>query len=555
MVLYPFVLVNMQSIDKYQLIDHALMKEHVFNNAPKHWLTYIDAFILNVLTNKLIQHQIDRTFFIRYTINLFKKIHQKKYFFPSCIGVKNINYTCDISMKTFLIAEPGISVKGRLQSNELKLSSSYSITEIIGSIHFYGAFQEANLQVTFTLIFKLDKHLSMNFTFHHIHIPTTFSCDKDNVEFKNIRNLVKICGLYSKFPYIPPGRKFNMIINKTWAETYVDVYFSYSVIDIGRIFTSVELQSMLFNSPKYSLLFNITSTEITKQWIKTNHTHFLVLSPSDIPIEFNFYDGPGILSPKIKPSNWDLIITSSFQCLMVMEYKIFNFPYKTGTFFKVAMETSRLNKIFQKHFLKSKNRIIISSSSINCSTSTCNFFLLSNQSLFINVQVNNISSSFTESMLCDYGGIAVYSIKGNMYNKISSLCHAQSGNYSYQRIYSNSSEAWLGLYSYKEYGEFNVTLTVSTTKCPTITIDVCTINNTYVEANTCIIIQFKQLNNIINEENNLHSKVQFCGHGYLFVVPFSEYWTNKWFLYIKFRGKYCKVLSLCIYIPSQVPIN
>ena len=511
------------------------MKENVFNNAPKYWYMYINAFLYGLIRKNFTKALMDTTFFIKYIGILVNKLHEKKYYFPVC----NSNNTCYMKETGSTTTKPDIFVKERLQKEVMKLvSSSYKITEIIGNIHTHGIFLETNFRIRFKLIFQLHNHLAMNFTFQHVHIPTAYSCFSEYVMFKVSFTKFFICGLHSMFTYIPKQEDFVMWIRKHLYETYMDVYFSFSVMDKRRMFTIQTGEYTLLKNTQYTHFFALTRTVLGRKWIKVNYTHVVIVLPVSLDPIVNIYDGPGILSPILKPSKkgvFKVLISRSFQCLIVTKY----LHTRSGLSkrFK-AVYSQKENKIFKNYSLKHESFIRLSFPDSNCTTAVCIFHLITNPGLFINVKINNITSSFTESMLCDYGGIAVYSKKENISNKISSLCHVQSSTYSYQNIYSNSSRVMIALYLYKEYGEFSINLTITTTRCPLIIIDVCYIENDYAEATSCLIVQLKQLNNILSIENNLYSNLRFCEHSGLNSFPLIEDEDHRYFLHANFRGEY-----------------
>ena len=75
---------------------------------------------------------------------------------------------------------------------------------------------------------------------------------------------------------------------------------------------------------------------------------------------------------------------------------------------------------------------------------------------------------------CSFAGLSVYSFeKEESYQETSTICESFNGLYKYRPIIANSSSAIFVVYSYKEYGTFNLQLLVSATKCKLRKIHTC----------------------------------------------------------------------------------
>ena len=154
--------------------------------------------------------------------------------------------------------------------------------------------------------------------------------------------------------------------------------------------------------------------------------------------------------------------------------------------------------------------------------------------LYFNLTILNIYHQYTERMLCNYGGIAVYDVFHSKHTTISKSCYNHPGKYHYQSIYSKASTVKLVIYSYRKYGPFNVTLDVTNTRCQAFTIDVCKVSHQNMEVNSCAIIQLKQRSSKYFEENNLYSHWMFC-RVYWDTQPFKEI-SRRYTVGVKFIG-------------------
>ena len=172
----------------------------------------------------------------------------------------------------------------------------------------------------------------------------------------------------------------------------------------------------------------------------------------------------------------------------------------------------------------------------------CIIQLQTKQWLYFNITIINMHHNHPISRLCSYGEVSVYDIINGKHKDNSKLCYVHPGNYIYQSIYTNSSTAELVIYSYREYGLFNVTLDVTTTRCQVFTIDVCNIVSQGIKVNSCAIFQLKQKANQIFEEHNLYSNWMFCRSYLTLFSKASEENFN-----VKFTGKKTIIYSEIIW--------
>ena len=233
----------------------------------------------------------------------------------------------------------------------------------------------------------------------------------------------------------------------------------------------------------------------------------------------DIYDGPGTLCPKLKPvmkTDTNITyITSSFQSIIYLKS-----AYPNATTIKYVSQKN----IVSKHMSQvetSLHKLSYPMRECNNTNSVCIIKMKTKPYLYFNLTIMNIYHKYTERMLCNYGGIAVYDIFLSKHTATSKLCYNHPGKYHYQNIYSKASTAKLVIYSYRKYGHFNVTLEVTTTRCQAFTIDVCRVHHQNFEVNSCVIVRLKQRSSKYFEENNLYSDWMFC-RAYWDRQPFKE---------------------------------
>ena len=343
------------------------------------------------------------------------------------------------------------------------------------------------------------------------------------------------CGLLSNFVSVPRKPSVNLqIIVGFKGHYYVD--FSFSVTDPRRLetFVGIQKKQKLREPPKMTVYFPETAISLLRFTVKVKFFLIIIfiLSP-EIRKFINVHDGPGTLcsklSPFIKINTKVIYITSSFQSMIFLKS---GFPNSTHAKYE------SLKNIVSKHMSQTESSLHKLSYPINECYNTytvCIIEMKTKPWLYFNVTIMNIYHQYIERMLCDYGGIASYDIINARNKVISKLCYVHSGKYHYQNIYSNSSTAQLVIYSYKEYGPFNVTLHVTTTRCQAFTIDVCNLVNWNIEVSVCPIFQLKQMESQYLEQNNLYSDWMF-GKALWILEPYNKI-KRQYHMSVEFTGK------------------
>ena len=533
-------LIYVRSILRETIIDHNILKDHAFINAPKYWFHYIRQFLYNVISKHSYSiYSKDTHSFLKLAKQLLKKSKQINSLVPNC---DDFFVSGKCSMKE---PRPGVQIEYTVanriyQSSEHGLiSSSEEIIAPVGTQKVYRAIVSnvGSLIIHYRFIFKTQLQLRLNLTFHHIHIlhGLKFKCEYDYLYIEGQMH----CGLISNFVVFPFGKDIDMDIDIWKEHNYFDIEFAFSVIDPDRVTSEVPKRSDIVRFSSWIVYFPHTGLLLQRFIIKVKSFLGLkfVLRPI-IGIEADVFDGPGLLCRKINPVTLNdtgivnIYVTSSFQSVIYLR------SYdSTGNI--NDMKNRLIDFKSHKRFI-SKTIFIIED---NLSYSADKYFgkkpvwtikLQTKPWLYFNITIRNISHNHPESMLCSYGGVSVFDIVNGKHKDVSKQCYVHPRNYTYQNIYSNSSTAQIVIYSYREYGPFNVTLDITTTRCQVSTIDVCNVVSQGIKVNSCVIFQLKQKANQIFEENNLYSNWMFC-QSYLTHHLFDK--VLKEFFNVQFTGK------------------
>ena len=537
-------LIYVRSVLRETIIDHNILKDHAFINAPKYWFHYIRQFLYNVISKH--SYPINTHSFLKLAEQLLKKSKKINILVPNCDDFL-VSGRCSM-----MEPRPGVqreyTVANRIYQSLVHglIRNSTEIIAPVGAQKVYRTIVSdhvRSLTIVYRFIFKLQLQLRLNITFHHINIihnQLKLKCEYDYLYIGSLYDENKEhCGLLSNFVVFLVGIDIGMDIRIWTPDIYFDIEFAFSVIDPGTVISKVPKRSDIFRFSSWKVYFPHTGLFLQRFIFKTKSFRSLKITVRPrMGIEADVYDGPGILCRKINPVTLNetgivyIYVTSSFQSLIYLR------SYDdTGN---VNDMKDRVIDFTSHKRLISKTIFIIDD---NLSYSADKYFnkkpvwtikLQTKPWLYFNITIRNISHNHPESMLCSYGGVSVFDIVNDKHKDVSKLCSVHPRNYTYQNIYSNSSTAQIVIYSHREYGPFNVTLDVTTTRCQVSTIDVCNVVSQGIKVNSCVIFQLKQKANQIFEKNNLYLNWMFC-RSYLRHHLFSQ--VLKEFFNVQFTGK------------------
>ncbi len=386
------------------------------------------------------------------------------------------------------------------------------------------------LNLTLTDIFLLNppsivvyqKNLPCSFNHISIQIPT--------------RPNMRLCGILNQaIVYSESSRvRVGVHIQTRHRDTNrpaVNAHMIYSIIDTGRIEHSLCNILVCFRqklSPfcgyPIHMRFRAKDTQLLVFSVRVEHFRFIVLKVfAKDPDVVEIFDGPGI---KSKPLNTSAqrtgAVTSTFQAL------IYHYVRTTRNKAELNYTTTTMKDI--NHFVLShdEQKFHLSRKN-NCSTKwICGFSVKTGVQFVLNISLSSFSYSGdgnTES--CDNAGLAVFlktrnglqlnnveCVKKFFGRRVNQSCDqkrthegtkAQTSNtwvsdslssrekhvvfrhdvtvYSFvypsnsdfkKTIFSEFNSAFFVLYSFVEYGSFEVKITVSKAKCTSVFVDICT---------------------------------------------------------------------------------
>ena len=498
------------------IINHDILKTHAFNNTPKFWFEFVKKFLYNTIQKD--NHQISRKSLTKTAKQFMMKIKMTESLVPNCDDYNiSHNQKCYFK-KPRPDEEPRRNICDRV-CETCGIFKILYLTEIkirpTGHVVLSKA-QVRNvdkLSISYKLIFQLHTNLRLNITLTYVHLNPPLKrieCNHHKLTIQSENYCHVYCGLLSNFVSVPRKPSFHLQIKVQKPNGVYHVDFTYSITDPGRVVTtSIQCRKYYKEPSKWLVYFPKTAIFLYRFIVKIEvYLRLTFILATEMRKAVDIYDGPGTLCPKLKPFiKTDANITYITSSFLSMIY--FKSGYPNATMVKYVSHKN----IVSKHMSQvetSLDKLSYPTNECNNTNSVCIIKMKTKPWLHFNVTIMNIYHKYTEKMLCNYGGIALYDIVHSEHTYLSKLCYNHPGKYHYQNIYSKASTAKLVLYAYRKYGPFSVTLEVTTTRCQAFTIDVCKVHHQNVEVNSCVIFQLKQGSNKYFEENNLYSDWMFC---------------------------------------------
>ena len=339
--------------------------------------------------------------------------------------------------------------------------------------------------------FSLDKSLRPNLTFPYIYFSSVAlsRCEFANLVIHDCREDIvtdnwitgkQDVSIASKHRFLFCGRhsittvypRCSNVAIKIKRQQYVvmDIHIFFSVFDgytIGNIPPTSPSPKNIFCT------VNFFADTISLQIFRVVVPRFLVIAIhfAIFPkLHLDLFDGPGPLSKPLtfctnfsQMGNKQHVITSSFQCVIYCYNcrELSYIPLKQkiqGQIKKFVVSPGFLQNIIYPYHCQSKP--------------TCFLNIETSSALHLNLSVGDmLYFGQNNTQACPYAGVAVYENE----IKISTICvktnnrfeiaNYQHSKYVFQNIYSSNASLLLVIYSYKEYGDIQFTLRISTTRC------------------------------------------------------------------------------------------
>ena len=460
------------------ILNRNKLKKNVFVDRPKAWHHYVRAAMKRVLTHKTMKNLSNPSFaeykvnFIRYNHLMLNRNMMKKEVrhFQNILKVRQY-WARDTTWTRSL------SVKNPLGSLNILYHRRFNRPQYQkGALNIVS---KDTSKVIDQIYFTLDNQLRLNITFYELHFgsPVFSGCVFGSVIVNASSRLIRknwekwqhtstYCGSYNNIPFYSPHRQIKIQITVIKI-TEFSALMNYSVIDVKSVSSHSVLGSTAI-IPTWIVHFSKTETLVSRFHIETEKYNIIKLLESDVSV-MEVYDGPGTLSPLLKPTHNKVYFTSTFQCtLYLWKYT----KTKKLDFIDVINYLVDPKRITKEMHINSTTKQIISYSQ-HIQTKVNTFKLMTKADFTLNITISHLTFQDIDDPLCMYNGLTTYQMKNDSFTEMSTVCSNPSYNYKFRNIYPKTPLVLLILYAYKEYGNISINIILSVTECKPVTINSC----------------------------------------------------------------------------------
>ena len=253
-----------------------------------------------------------------------------------------------------------------------------------------------------------------------------------------------------------------------------DSIISYSVIDSKRIISYTVKRTESVAPIRMMKLLSIDSYLLKYQLEVERYERVNILCNFSQYYFIQIYDGPGKLYDTLKPfkekGKMVYYTTTIFQSVIFLLTR----EFKVGYSIFIAYNTTMSTKMLKETNLQ-KNTSILVTLEIELSDSGIRIIKMETEAqLFHKIIINELKYTGIKYSSCGYAGITLYDINRNgSFQNISTLCYSNEEDKKYRNMHSQNSLMLLVLYSYKNYSNISLNLSVSTSECKATTTNIC----------------------------------------------------------------------------------
>ncbi len=350
-----------------------------------------------------------------------------------------------------------------------------------------------NADLKYNFAFDIDKELAFNISFKNINLlDLNGHCYANYIKLHAVRQFIFFyCGAHSDFDMYFSSHHLEFVANIKDAQISS---FTSTISVISHSLVSNELlhssSSNVHLQPQFIHKFTMKNITLFSYKV-TTHKHQVVILYTLIGNRDNghvtCFDGPGFLCRKsVFGGNHHVRKFSSFQCLIQVTQNRAQEQKEFINYTGQAVLSAELN--VDRHKVID---LVYTNSSCNKNNSICVFSLLSSAESIIYITVSNFTFTGQIERSCLFGGGSIYeSYFPDSSKEIFLLCNrfideTSSGWLTYRSILTNTSRAFLVLYTYEKYSSLSVGVKVTSSDCKLIRIIqcglCCSLHQTYVE--------------------------------------------------------------------------
>ncbi len=471
------------------------MNKHVHQQAPKAWLNYIRAFLVERLKNewKTSKYLACDQDSLQSQLSCRTLEYELQSWFVACRDFKTVSCTTivEVDTKWGISGSDNCRVIPTCVNNtevqviqESDLTAFYQIQRPTFTL-FVNRFNEVERKPGFCM-FQLCDQLMLDIHINSIDTgPDSFSPEGDlttrirvdgkclalvsrNVWFANGTE-VFFCGKYSGGHVFMSFHVFKLLLPQA---SLVHLDLSFSVWD-SRIIRQ-HLKPYHLQCLDWHIEFIASKVSILKYLFSGQKYEFIKLyilrdqDKRDIFDEISVYDGPEIMHKSLKSSS-NVYETMAFQCTTLVTLKD-SFIEKAGLY--------AIHHSFQMHYSKHKlnNVHILGETEFYFSSFKSNF-LIQRVQLSVGtigkVRLNYLQTSGRQCATCRFAGLSMFDFVEPGYNEFSTVCDSSINTYQFFEIHSLSNEMLLVFYAYEAFAHLKISLSVSQSQCSSKRINIC----------------------------------------------------------------------------------
>ncbi len=525
----------------------------LFADSPKPWMTYAE---------KSVQEITERTYH-RYRhskpmVALLTDMTLCFHIFTCNSNIRHVGYVIVQTKHKPVAKTDSCLVRSPLGSIDYD-SKRLEPTRILRGI------KESHVNVHWN--FSLSKMLDLKLEVTELNVRMTFdSClwgnvsllktkSSNNAATNKSRDSLTLCGKHAPFSIHTSGSYSRMLVNHH-VDIEAKIHVNFSAITSG-IVRNLHLKTDTFPLVIVHHMLQMSLIQYTMLLQVPKHQKICVNSSRTMTRELVFYNGPGLLSPKVKVNRLFTPTTtfcfSSFQVvLQFSEHKVFESAHFTV---KVAF-AGRLSSHCQLH---ADNPIGLSysfSSELSASTNHNIIQATAPAKLHVSITIHWFHYRGIATSTCRFGGLSFSDHNNNILTESTLLC-TDTNSTSHRSIYSSESTIHIVIYSYRQYSNVSGYLHVSSTKCHAVKINLCEVFHRCTDLkrgpHDCyyLLHEYNSLpyltlgfdrtsNSVYFEETLIHYRIT-PGHCVVFQTG-NDLFTNS--TYLLYSGNSCDKLTL-----------
>ncbi len=301
--------------------------------------------------------------------------------------------------------------------------------------------------------FYLDKHLDLNVTFLLINFYL------ENLGCRNARlemNKIVFCGIYTSFNVYPNHHKVWIQVHSTKC-FYFQVHAKFILMDFSLLKTG-DLTRYFSQIPPFDIVTLLKINTTIQLFLVEVKKNALALVYTLNICEVSVHDGPDVHANRLTSDN-DLYKISTFQCFLVTK----------GSGSKCVVSYTQILENILVHFVKQSSSLTLPSNNCLHNHKICYTSIKVPQIYQLNATIISLLiSQAAQSPNCKHSGLAILDI-----TKENSMVCQNISEFQNSHVYSSNSTLTFVLYWYIWPPPIHMRLSLTTTECKAVRLDVC----------------------------------------------------------------------------------